>query len=127
MNSSSYDDRAIGPFGNDRKRKLGEMSSRGRKKKSTNSNHKAQWSQSTSHRSTWMGDFTGSEEFIGEFAWGVNPPYWEVGDGKPMLGAGIVRKAGSKGEGGNDKDRHGKGSEEREVKGNQRVKLEDVL
>ena len=107
VNSNSYDDRAIGPFGNDRKRKFGEMSTRGRKKKSANSNHQAQWSQSTNHSSTWLGDFTGSEEFVGKFAWGVNPEYWAVGDGKPTLGAEIVRRAGSKGEG------EGKGEGER--------------
>ncbi|KAL8881336.1 MAG: hypothetical protein Q9198_001449 [Flavoplaca austrocitrina] len=126
VNSNSFDDLAIGSFGNDRKGKLGEMSSKGRKKESTNGNHKAQWSQSTSHRSTWKEDFTGSEEFVGEFTWGVNPEYWAIGDGESMLGVGITRKAGSKGEKENDKDRCGKGSKEREMKGDQRVKLEDV-
>ncbi|KAL8899360.1 MAG: hypothetical protein Q9192_001613 [Flavoplaca navasiana] len=100
------------------------MSSRGRKK-STNGNHKAQWFQSTSHRSTWKGDFSGSEEFVGEFAWGDNPEYWAVGDGKPTLRAEIVRRAGSEGEGGYDKDRRQKGAEKREVKGDKEVKLED--
>ncbi|KAL8842310.1 MAG: hypothetical protein Q9176_002699 [Flavoplaca citrina] len=122
VNSNSYDDRAIGSFANDRKRKLGEISGKGQKKSSTNGNHMAQWSQSTSHRSTWKEDFTGSEEFVGEFAWSVNPEYWAIGDGESTSGVGITRKAGSKGEGGNDKDRCGKGSKEREMKEDQRVK-----
>ncbi|KAL8978443.1 MAG: hypothetical protein Q9205_005970 [Flavoplaca limonia] len=126
VNSNSYDDRAIGSFANDRKRKLGEISGKGQKKKSTNGNHMAQWSQSTSHRSTWKEDFTGSEEFVGEFAWSVNPEYWAIGDGESTSGVGITRKAGSKGEEENDKDRCGKGSKEREMKEDQRVKLVDV-